>query len=344
MALRGRSPQSIAFVILGQNMNDPTDFRPPFWLRSANVQTALASSKLRHFYCRGFDAQSEKILLELNNGLKTSCYINKHPRPKGMIVLFHGWMGRPQSTYVLSAAKTLFDNGFSTARVTLPDHGDAALLNQEMIPITQDSFLRGSVERICDLTPSLPVGLMGFSMGGNCVLRIARDLSKEPIPQLCHTIAISPVIEPEETCTLIDSSLLIRRYFLRKFDRLYRQKQEKFPEYRSANDLLNQKTLLGLTELSVLRWSEFSSAKMYFDAYKINKNDFAKGNVAVTLMTAKDDPIVSVNSTLALAEGPHFERVYTNYGGHNGFFERFPTKVFSEQIALARFSKMITKG
>ena len=320
-------------------MNDPTDFMPPLWLRSANVQTALASSKLRYLACRGFDAQSEKFVFETGGGLRTSGYINRHPQPKGMIVLFHGWMGRPQSTYVLSTAKTLFDNGFSTARVTLPDHGDAALLNKEMVPITRNSFLHGSVQQICDLDPSMPVGLIGFSMGGNCTLRVARDLAKKPIPQVCHVVAVSPVIEPEETCTLIDKSPLIRRYFLRKFDRLYRQKQAQFPEYMSANDLLHQKTLHDLTELSVLRWSEFSSAEMYFSAYKIRKGDFAQTNVPVTLLTAKDDPIVSVNSARALDDGPQFERVFTSYGGHNGVFESFPNRVFSERIAVARFIK-----
>lgn len=330
--------QSKAFVNLGKSMNDPIDFLPPIWLRSANIQTALASSKLRNFVSRGFDAKSEKHIFDIGDGLKTSCYVNKHPQAKGIIVLFHGWMGRPQSTYVLSAAKNFFDKGFSTARVTLPDHGDAALLNKEMIPITRDTFLCGSVEQICNLDPSLPVGLIGFSMGGNCALRIARDLPKAPIPQVCHVVAVSPVIEPEETCTLIDESPLIRRYFLRKFDRLYRQKQAQFPEYMSANDLLEQKTLHDLTKLSVLRWSEFSSAEMYFSAYKIQKGDFAKTNVPVTLLTAKDDPIVSVNSARALDEGPQFERVFTSYGGHNGFFERFPGQVFSEQIAANRFT------
>ena len=339
MIAKGKNSQLRAFVNLGKRMNDLTDFRPPLWLRSANIQTALASSKLRNLVSRGFDAQSQKHIFDVGDGLKTSCYVNKHPLAKGMIILFHGWMGRPQSTYVLSAAKNFFDKGFSTARVTLPDHGDAAVLNKEMIPITRDSFLRGSVEQICDLEPSMPVGLIGFSMGGNCALRIARDLPKTPIQQVCTVVAVSPVIEPEETCTLIDKSPLIRRYFLRKFDRLYRQKQAQFPEYRSANELLNQRTLHGLTKRSVFRWKEFSSAKMYFSAYKIKKADFTQANIPVTLLTAKDDPIVSVNSARALDEGPNFERVFTSYGGHNGFFERFPRQVFSEQVALARFKK-----
>ena len=92
-------------------MNDLTDFLPPIWLRSANIQTALASSKLRNFVSRGFDAQSEKHIFDVGGGLKTSCYVNKHPQAKGMIVLFHGWMGRPQSTYVLSAAKKAATEG-----------------------------------------------------------------------------------------------------------------------------------------------------------------------------------------------------------------------------------------
>lgn len=337
----GRSTdlQADTLALSGKAMTDLPDFIPPLWLRPAKVQTALASSKLRLFYCRGFDGHSEKRILDTGDGLKTSCYINRHPHPKGMIILLHGWMGRPQSTYVLSAAKTLFDHGFSTARVTLPDHGDAALLNREMVPITRDSFLCGAVRQICDLDPSLPVGLMGFSMGGNCALRIARENTQDPIPQLRHVVAVSPVIEPEETCILIDKAPLIRRYFLYKFARLFRRKQAKFPEYYSASDLLHQKTLYRLTELSVLRWSEFSSTKMYFAGYKINKGDFSQGNLAITVVTAEDDPIVSANSARVLDDGPGFERIFTAYGGHNGFFKRFANQIYSEQIAIDRFTK-----
>ena len=325
-------------------MTELPDFMPPLWLRSAKIQTALASSKLRLLYCRGFDNRSEKLILDTGDGLRTSCYINRHPSPKGMIILMHGWMGRPQSTYVLSAAKTLFDNGFSTARVTLPDHGDAATLNREMVPITRDTFLCGAVRQICDLDPSLPVGLMGFSMGGNCALRVARETAQDEIPQLRHVVAVSPVIEPEETCILIDKSPLIRRYFLFKFDRLFRRKQAAFPEYDAASDLLHQKSLYRLTELSVLRWGEFSNTDMYFNAYKINPADFAYGTRAITLVTAEDDPIVSADSARALEDGPGFERIFTAYGGHNGFFKRFADKIYSEQIAIDRFSTAMARA
>ena len=61
----------------------------------------------------------------------------------------------------------------------------------------------------------------------------------------------------------------------------------------------------------------------------------------MTLLTAKCDPIVSINSARALDEGLKFERVFTSYGGHNVSFERFPRKVFSEQVALAHFKKAV---
>jgi predicted alpha/beta-fold hydrolase len=316
-------------------------YTPPLWLRSGGLQTALASSKLRLASGRGFDEASEKCLLDVMEDLQTSCYINMPPRPKGLVVLVHGWLGTPHAGYVVAAAKTLFDKGYATARVTLPDHGDAVLLNARVVPVTRTAFLRDALLGISAAHPDLPMGLVGFSLGGNFVLRIARDLNKAPVQLLRQVIAVSPVIDPETAGLAIDRAPLIRRYFMRKFARLYRQKLARYPQLAHMSDMLSDTTSMGLTETYVTHLPEYADIDGYFDAYRIWKDDLVHAPVPVTLLSAQDDPIVPPASARTLADGPNLERIFTRYGGHNAFFERFPKRTFSDRIALERFAQRL---
>ena len=51
----------------------------------------------------------------------------------------------------------------------------------------------------------VPAFIVGFSLGGNFALRIARRCRREPIDNLRHVFCISPVLDPEKaTAAAID--------------------------------------------------------------------------------------------------------------------------------------------
>ncbi len=319
-------------------MSNPSDFRPPLWLRSGMIQTMLASSSRRQKLGRGFEARAIRRDLEAGHGLKTSCYLNERPDAAGVIVLFHGWLGTPQSGYVVSAAQHLFEAGFSVARMTLPEHGDAALMNSDIVDITRHDFLRTAINQLATEFPDLPMGLMGFSLGGNFALRLARDLRKDPLPQLRHVIGISPVIDPEDTCDRIDAYAMFRTYFMRKFAKLTRSKHARFPHLQGIDAILAHRSIRALTEFSVHQWTDYPSIDAYFAGYRIHPGDFTDCPARVTVLSAKDDPIVRSVHAESLPEDPALERLFTTYGGHNGFFSSFPRRAFNEEVALNRFT------
>lgn len=317
----------------------PGQFRPAPWLRPAAVQTALASSRLRSRHCKAFGAGAKRLVLEQRDGLKTTCYVNDRADARAMIVLLHGWLGTPGSSYVLSAARALYDAGFATARLTLPDHGEAALMNERVVNLTQHEVLHDALAALARLD-GRPIGLMGFSLGGNYALRIARDLGHAPLPGLRHVFAVSPVIDPGDTCDKVDARPLIRRYFLNKFARLYRGKQALYPDLLRADEVLRQSTVRAMTTLSVARWTGFDSAEAYFDGYRINRGDLGAVQVPVTLLTAQDDPIVSAGPAQMLEPGGNFERLIPRHGGHNGFFGASLRANLAEDLAKRRFAAM----
>ncbi|WP_425046499.1 alpha/beta fold hydrolase [Primorskyibacter sp. S87] len=318
-----------------------SDYRPPIWLRSGMLQTALASNSMRKKRGEEFESNTTKLVLNAGPGLRTSCYLNERPDAAGMIILFHGWLGTPQSSYVVSAAKALHDAGFSVARLTLPEHGEAALMNAAVIDLSRHDFIREAVWDIASRSPETPLGLMGFSLGGNFALRLARDLKAHPIPQLRHVLAVSPVIEPSDTCDMIDAFGIFRRYFLKKFADLSREKQAEFPEMQGVQEVLAKKSIRSLTEFSVRQWTEYPSIEAYFNAYRIHPDDFAGCPTSLTLLTALDDPIVRSIHAQRLSESAALEPIFTRHGGHNGFFSRFPSQAFSDDVAVKKFRQSV---
>lgn len=305
------------------------------------IQTALASSSRRKSKILDFDASATRIDLDAGSGLKTSCYLNERPDAPGIVILLHGWLGTPQSSYVVSAAKTLYDSGFSVARMTLPDHGDAALMNSVVIDLTRHDFVREAVRQLAVRTPDCPIGLMGVSLGGNFALRLVRDLDAHPIPQLRHVVAVSPVVEPSDTCDMIDAFGVFRRYFLKKFFILSRDKHAAFPEIAGVDEILTKRSIRSVTEFSVLHWTDYPSIDAYFGAYRLRPSEFAECSVGITLLTALDDPIVRSVHAQEFTESATFEPIFTQFGGHNGFFSRFPNQAFSDEIAVQRFHQFL---
>ena len=320
-------------------MAQASDFRPPLWLRSGMVQTVLASSKRRQARFSAFEAAGQRVELNAGPGRRSTAYLNLHRDQRGLVVLLHGWLGGPGSGYVLSTAQSLHEAGLSVARVTLPDQGEAALLTREVIDLTRHDVLRTALLDLLGQLEDQPVGLMGFSLGGNFAFRLARDHAQHPIPNLRHVIGASAVIEPEDTCTQIDAIGLFRRYFLKKFLRLSQEKQAVFPDLPGVSDLLGQRTIRAVTEISVRHYTRFLSLEAYFEGYRIGRCDLAGAAVPVTLLTALDDPIVRPQYAQGLTDGPGFERIFTRHGGHNGFYTRFPAQVFSDHLAVDRFTR-----
>lgn len=314
------------------------NYSPPLVLRLGSLQTALASSKVRGINCQTFERQSKRVVVSLPDGFKTVYYINRVAQSPGLIILLHGWLGSPQSPYVLGTAAHLYRSGYSVVRLTLPEHGEAVRLNGVFIDATRHDLVRDAIREICSLESAEYVGLLGFSLGGNCVLRIIRDSVLEPIHELKSAMVISPVIDPKEAASRIDDMPLVKRYFIRKFLHWYREKRSVFPDIYGANEVWDPRSIQEITEKSVRLWTDYTNSSKYFEAYTIEDRDLLSCSLPLTLLTADDDPIVSSSKARGLRTSSSFEKIVTRNGGHNGFFEDLFGRSYADRLALERFT------
>jgi len=240
---------------------------------------------------------------------------------KALVIFLHGWEGSMDSTYVKSSARLLFDQGCSVFRLNFRDHGETHHLNEGIFLATRFGEVLNGVLKACEYSDGAPVFLVGFSLGGNFALRVARDMKEAGGEKISHIFAISPVIDPWEAAPLVDENILIQRYFKKKLIATMEKNQSLYPDKHDFFQALNCKTIMEMSEHILPKYSGYPDLKSYFSAYRIWPDDLADCPVSVSLIMSKDDPVVPAEHIDSLKLAENCLDIRLKYGGHNGFFE-----------------------
>jgi predicted alpha/beta-fold hydrolase len=320
------------------------DFRPPRWLRNRHLQSILPSLPARRRWIMprtaALRAASQEILLDCGDGVRLQCF-HADPARSGIrraghvAILVHGWEGNSDALYILSLAQQLFDRGFDVVRLNLRDHGDTHHLNRELFHSCRLPEVVGSIQRLQGLLPGSPLHLIGFSLGGNFMLRVAAQ--SDTGLDIASVTAVSPVLDPGATLAALEHGFRpYHKYFVRKWLSSLFKKQAAWPEHYDFSELTRSADLRRLTTLLVNRFTDFASLEDYLNGYAITGSQLAHLKVPATLITALDDPIIPVAGLEQLARPPALEIIVTRRGGHCGFMEDLVRPSWAERRIVAQ--------
>ncbi len=315
------------------------DFRPPRWLRNRHLQSMLASTAWRRGrILRGAAAllaAQRELLLDCGAGVRLQCFVSSPAPGGGPVVLLHGWEGSADSLYVLSLAQLLFAQRFAVVRLNLRDHGDTHHLNRELFHSCRLPEVIGAVRALQQHFAGTALRLVGFSLGGNFMLRVAAQ-AREAGLDLAHVIAVSPVLDPAQTLTALERGLPgYERYFVRKWLRSLRRKQAAWPESYDFRRLARLRGLRSMTAELVRSYSEFATLEDYLNGYALTGARLARLEVPALILTSRDDPIIPADGLARLARPAALSIIVTRYGGHCGFFQQLTGPTWLERRILA---------
>ena len=303
---------------------DPAaEFRPPAMLRSAWLQTVLASFNRRDSRKSALSAAAVAKEIEAGDGIRLSGTYSAAGtgRPRALMILLHGWEGSIDSSYLHSAGDYFFRHGLDVFRLNLRDHGRSHHLNRGLFYATLLEETNAAVMQAAALAGGAPVFLCGFSLGGNFALRIARRFSQSPDPRidLRHVVAVSPVLNPSRSTDAIDTYPLLRRYFIHKWRRSLRIKQLCFPDLYNFAEITGLGSVRQITETLLARYSPYRGAEAYFSEYNLCGPALAAVRTPTSIVTAADDPIIPVDDFYHLELTRSVRLIIHRHGGHNGF-------------------------
>lgn len=322
------------------------DFRPPWPLTSGHIQTMLSSSGVRrtllprHAY--NVLEGAESVMVDGGDGVRlTGAFTAQKGRAvsRGLAVLFHGWEGSVDSTYVLQTGSRLLADGWDVFRLNFRDHGDSHALNEALFHSCCIDEVVHAVGDIAKRWPSRAMAIAGFSLGGNFALRVALRAPTVGIP-LQYALAVCPIIDPGEGLFSLEETApwFYQAYFMNKWRRSLRAKQAAFPqrEYFELQEL--KQNLRGLTEALVLRHTDFDSLQSYLDGYSVAGQALAAMQIPATILTARDDPVIPVTAFEKLELPDNIELDIATHGGHCGFIRGWDMTSFCDEYIAARFN------
>ena len=326
-------------------MSGENSFQPPWYLRSGQIQTILASIPFRARGKNPARAAAREMIIKTPQGVRLQGYhSSREPAiSRGLVILLHGWEGSAESTYIACTGKALYQRGYDIFRLNFRDHGSSHHLNRGLFYAVLLEEVFQAVLQISRHAKEKQVFLVGFSLGGNFALRIAREMRQAPIDNLRHVAAISPVLDPLKATVRIDRQALIRRYFLKKWLQSLQIKQGLFPDAYDFSEVLKLNTIMAVTDKMLDQYSDFNSASEYFKAYSILNDAIDDLSVPTTIITAADDPIIPVGDFYQLKLNHRTELIIHTHGGHNGFIDGFYLKSWYEQELANWFDKKALK-
>jgi uncharacterized protein len=328
------------------NTTTSNSYHPVLYLRSARLQTVLASGKMRTWGPNPMLDSARDVIIDAGNGVRLlGSHSPQSARPaKGLVILLHGWGGSIDSSYMLSAGRYLHRNGYDVFRLNFRDHGDSHHLNEGLFYATDlDEVFRG-VKKAAEFANGLPVFMAGFSLGANFVLRIACRCLQDPISDLRHAVAVSPVVDPAETTVAIDGSYVLRSYFLKKWRRSLARKQQLFPQLYDFSEVLTFKSVRAVTDVLLERYSQYDRAEDYFRDYGLVDGVLKDNPAPSTIIAAQDDPVIPARDFRRLRLNGSTGLIMHRYGGHNGFLEKSPFSCWHEQYMVNLFDGIVREG
>lgn len=312
-------------------------YNPPFLLRNKHLQSIVPSLKIRKPYIRKTVAPllecAREVIIDCDDGVRLQGFHSpQNGSNRNLAILIHGWEGSNDSTYILTAAGTLFKNGYNIFRLNMRDHGTSHHLNKKLFNSCRLDEVVNAVKQIQkNYSHGNKTFLCGFSLGGNFALRVAAKAEEENIP-LNHVIAVCPVLKPYSTMKAIDNGFFIyEKYFIRKWKKSLQIKQKLFPDDFQFKDKKIYKTLSTMTEYFVDKHTKYPDIDTYLEGYAITGDRLKNLKVPAHLIVSQDDPVIPFSDIDHIAKSKNIEIIDVKYGGHCGFIKNFRLKSWADE-------------
>jgi len=266
-------------------------------------------------------------------------------QPDGRLaVLLHGWEGSADATYLLSLGQALFESGCEVLRLNLRDHGNTQHLNRGLFHSCRLPEVAGAVTDVVRRFAGRRTWLVGFSLGGNFMLRVAA-LPQTADLRLSGVVAVSPVLDPARAMQALDEGLWIyRRYFVLKWSRSLKRKQAVWPDDYDFRQLLRDGDLRRMTARLIAQHTHYRHLDDYFAGYAITGERLATLTAPAVILAAEDDPIIPAADLVRLAAHPLLRVVRTAHGGHTGFLESLGSGSWANQFVMAQMAAVPAQG
>ncbi len=307
-----------------RNTWTPRRFTPPWWLSGPHVQT-LAGKFLRRASHEMLT--TERIETPDGDFLDIDWMPETDPAMPLVLVL-HGLEGHTKRGYMVHTFLALAGRGLRA--VGLNFRGCSGEINRapRFYHSGETEDVAFVIELLHERFPTRPLMAIGFSLGGNILLKYLGEQGARNHAPLSAAVAISVPYDLSAGTDALERGRMARiyvGYFLRSLFAKVRAKRDILAGILDLDSVWASKTLREFDEVATAKLHGFAGAEDYYR--KSSSNRFVHSvRVPTLLVHSRDDPFLppAALPLSAIEANPFLTLVLTDRGGHVGFFEGGP--------------------
>ena len=251
---------------------------------------------------------------------------NKKPNDtRPIVVIFHGLAGSVASPYVIGLMKALEKKEFSSVLMHFRGCGRRPNLKSRAYHSGDTADAKVFIEHLHKSYPSSQLHAVGFSIGGNMLLKLLGEWGEKSLLQ--SAVSVSAPLDLAICADTIEKgfSRNYQNYLLEPLKKSLLQKYEQFDMELLLNisrkEVENIKTIREFDEKYTAKMHGFKSSEEYYK--KCSAKQFLKDIKTSTLIIhALDDPFMTPE---ILPKGDEISKFVilevSQHGGHVGFVE-----------------------
>ncbi|HEY7617550.1 MAG TPA: alpha/beta fold hydrolase [Terriglobales bacterium] len=307
-------------MVIPQTQASLESFVPRRGLRGGHVQT-LASFLLKR---RLSLPPAERRMVEAEPGTRVLCHCHwQQDREKAFTaILVHGFEGSSESQYMIGLAHKGLAAGMNVIRMNQRNCGGTdgvapvlyhSGLSQDVAAVAGNLIAQDQISRFA---------LVGFSMGGNLVLKLAGEWAKEGPEQFRGVAVVCPALDlaASSDALHLPSNRIYEQYFLWRVRRRLRAKAKLFPGVFDLTRLRGIASLRDFDDKITAYYCGFEGASDYYTRAAAS-NVVDRIAVPALVLHAANDPFIRIlpQTRAKLVANPHIHFVETEDGGHCSF-------------------------
>ena len=309
-------------------------YSPPLFLRNGHVQTLYPVLFRKNHETK---PRTERIETPDGDFLDLDWHLSNRSGSNRLVIVSHGLEGHARRPYVLGMARALNRRGWDVLAWTM--RGCGAEPNR-LLPSYHSGFtedLHHVLGHALSRRDDADIALIGFSVGGNQILKYLGEEPGQVPSQVTCAVAISVPCDLGASARVLGRrrNRLYTEYFLKSLRRKIREKSRMFPD---ALDISGLNAITTFEEFDDRFTATIHGFAGYADYYRLasSKPYLREIRLPALILNAADDPFFSAQSFPRTEAGtnPNLFLEIPRHGGHVGFVE-FPEtgEYYSERQA-----------
>jgi hypothetical protein len=267
---------------------------------------------------------TEKRLIEVEPGVQVLCHCHwQNDRQNALtVIIVHGLEGSSESQYMLGIAAKGTAVGMNVVRMNQRNCGGTDALSPTLYHSGRSQDIAAVAQNLIRQNQISRFALVGFSMGGNLVLKLAGEWGREAPPQFCAVAAVCPSMNLAASADALHlaGNRLYEYYFMWQLRRRLRMKARLFPHVFDTLRMRGVTSLRDFDDKVTAHYCGFEGASDYYQR-SAAANVVDRIAVPTLILHAANDPFIRIlpETRQKILSNPNITFVETEDGGHCSF-------------------------